>query len=171
MSQPILCFGGDSSIPLQLQNKSMAVLGHIKVLQVPLHRDVPQMVRAVHAKVDQTLVDNPIGWSVNNVGYIISRHLSDSYQDPALAFPWVQGPQCRTTLVKGDDNAWHMIELNEPLRAIIHPDSKFHDMDGMRSVVTVVTEGEKLPALMGFKFEGESADDDVALERIQVMQF
>ena len=38
-------------------------------------------------------------------------------------------------------------------------------MDGMRSVITVVTEGEKLPALMGVKFEGESADDDVVLEK------
>ena len=72
VSQPILCFGRlleqdrwqravpdscrTTNIPLQLQNESMAVLGHIRVLQAPLHQDVPQMVRAVHAKVDQALV-------------------------------------------------------------------------------------------------------------------
>eukprot|EP00435_Cladocopium_sp_Y103_P022455 s491_g5.t1 len=65
----------------------------------------------------------------------------------------LDGPQCRTTLVKLDDGSWCILELNEPLRSIIQLDSKFHDMDGMRSVITLVTEGEKPPGLMGFAFE------------------
>ena len=34
-------------------------------------------------------------------------------------------------------------------------DAKFHDLEGNRSVITRVTEGEKDPYLMGFRFEGE----------------
>ena len=163
VSQPILCFGhlleqgfgidgveqalvhkgSRVNVPLQLQNKSMTVLGHIRVLQTTPDHDNMLMVRAVRADVEDGLINSPIGWSVNESGYIIGRHLSDSFQDPSLAFPALQGPQCRTTLVKGDDNLWYILELNEPLRAIIQMDSKFYDMEGMRSTITIVTEGEK----------------------------
>ena len=180
VSQPILCFGhlleqgfgidgreqslihaaGGINIPLQMQNKSMAVLGHVRVLQAAPAVQGPQVVRMVKAEVEQSLINSPIGWSVNATGYIVGRHLSDSFQDPSLAFPGLQGPQC-TTIAKGDDGCWYILELNEPLRGIIQPDSKFHDMDGMRSVITIVTEGEKWPDLMGFRFEGEGHGGDV----------
>ena len=135
--------------------RSMTVSGHVRVLQVSADRDLPQIVRMVRAEVDQVLINSPTGWSVNNAGYISGRHLGDSFQDPSLAFPALQGAQFRTTLVKGDDGSWYTLELNEPMRSIIQLDSKFHDMDGMRSTITLVTEGEKLPGLIGFKFEGE----------------
>ena len=138
-----------------MQNRSMTVSGHVRVLQVSADRDLPQIVRMVRAEVDQVLINSPTGWSVNNAGYISGRHLGDSFQDPSLAFPALQGAQFRTTLVKGDDGSWYTLELNEPMRSIIQLDSKFHDMDGMRSTITLVTEGEKLPGLIGFKFEGE----------------
>ena len=180
VSQPILCFGhlleqgfgidgreqslihaaGGINIPLQMQNKSMAVLGHVRVLQAAPTVHGPQVVGMVKAEVEQTLINSPIGWSVNATGYIVGRHLSDSFQDPSLAFPGLQGPQCRTTIAKGDDGRWYILELNEPLRGIIQPDSKFHDMDSMRSVTTIVTEGEKFPDLMGFRFEGEGHGND-----------
>ena len=32
-------------------------------------------------------------------------------------------------------------------------------LEGMRSTITVVTEGEKDPYMMGFRFEGENPDD------------
>ena len=51
-----------------------------------------------------------------------------------------------------------LCELNEPLRAIIQMDSKFYDMEGMRSTITIVAEGEKQPSWMGFRFEGEGSD-------------
>ena len=180
VSQPILCFGhlleqgfgidgreqslihaaGGINIPLQMQNKSMAVLGHFRVLQAAPAVQGPQVVRMVKAEVEQSLINSPIGWSVNATGYIVGRHLSDSFQDPSLAFPRLQGPQCRTTIASGDDGCWYILELNEPLRGIIQPDSKFHDMDGMRSVITIVTEGEKWPDSMGFRFEGEGHGGD-----------
>ena len=36
--------------------------------------------------------------------------------------------------------------------------TKFHEVDGNRSVITIVTESEKPPALMGFRFEGEAPE-------------
>ena len=52
----------------------------------------------------------PFGWSVNTSGYIVGKHLSDSFQDPTLAFPALQGAQYRTTLVKGDDVATQLAD-------------------------------------------------------------
>ena len=120
----------------------MTVLGHIRVLQASPVQDDVQVVRAVRAEVMDELVNSPIGWAISTAGYIVGRHLSDSFQDPTLAFPALQGAQYRTTLVKGDDSKWYILELNEPLRAIVQMDCKFYDMEGMRSTITVVTEGE-----------------------------
>ena len=97
--------------------------------------------------------------------------MADSFQDPTLAFPALQGPQHRITLVKGDNGKWQILELNEPLRLLVSPvslDAKFHDLQGNRSTITLVTPGEKDPAMMGFKFEedgpmelqGEHHEDD-----------
>ena len=178
VSQPILCFGhlleqgfgidgveqalthssGAINIPLQLQNKSMTVMGHVRVLQQMPEPVLPQVIRMVRAEVRQELIDSTIGWSMNSSGCVIGRHLSDSFQDPPLAFPMLQGPQRRTTLVKGDDGFWYILELCESLHGLIQPDAKFHEMDGNRSVITIVTEGEKPPALMGFHFEGEGPE-------------
>ena len=92
---------------------------------------------------------------MNDAGDIIARHLSDSFQDPSLAFLAVQGLQCTTTIVKGDDGFLCILALRESLRSMPQFDAKLHDMEGNRSVITIVTEGEKILALMGFRFEGE----------------
>ena len=55
----------------------------------------------------------------------------------------------------GDDGLWYSLELTEPLNLIVQLDAKFHDMKGSRSVITIITEGEKSPNMMGFQFEGE----------------
>ena len=117
-------------------------------------QDTFQAIRAAKAEVREGFINSPIGWSVNEMGYIIGRHLSDSYQDPPLAFPALEGPQLRTTLVKGDDGLWYILELSEPLRAIAQLDAKFHDMVDNRSVITIVFEGEKYPIMMCFQFDG-----------------
>ena len=110
-------------------------------------------VRAISAEVSQDLINSSVGWTVNTAGYIVGRHMADSFQDPTLAFPVLQGPQHRTTLVKGDNGKWQILELNEPLRLLVSLDAKFHDLQGNRSTITLVTPGEKDPAMMGFKFE------------------
>ena len=107
-------------------------------------------------------------WTVNTAGYIVGRHMTDSFQDPTLAFPALQGPQHRTTLVKGDNGKWQILELNEPLRLLVSLDAKFHELQGNRSTITLITPGEKDPYIMGFKFEedgpmelqAEHHDDD-----------
>jgi hypothetical protein len=146
---------GNINIPLQLQNKNITVLGHVRLLQSMLDQDTFQAIRAAKAEVREGLINSSMGWSVNEMGYIIGRHLSDSYQDLPLAFPALEGPQLRTTLVKGDDCLWYILELSEPLGAIVLLDAKFHDMVGNRSVITIVIEGQKYPIMIGFQFEGD----------------
>ena len=80
---------GQVNIPLQMQNKSMTVLGHVRVLQAATNSDVPEMVRMVRAEVETNVDQQPhwtIGWSVNNSGYIVGRHFSDSFQIPHWPF-------------------------------------------------------------------------------------
>eukprot|EP00435_Cladocopium_sp_Y103_P016694 s2953_g4.t1 len=127
----------------------------VRLISASLTDVVPLSVRAINAQVNDDLVNSLIGWSVNNAGYIIGRHMADSFQDPTLAFPALQGPQNRTTLVKGDDGRWQILELNEPLRLLIQADAKFHELQGNRSTITIVTPGERDPAMMGFKFEDD----------------
>jgi len=103
VSQPILCFGrlleqgfgidgveqalvhggGQVNIPLQMQNRSMTVLGHVgvRVLQAATNQEVPQMVRMVRAEVDQALINSPIGWSVNHFRYIVGMHMSMEFRE------------------------------------------------------------------------------------------
>ena len=100
-------------------------------------------------------VNSSVGGTVNTARYIVGRHITDSFQDPTLAFPALQGPQHRTTLVKGDNGKWQILELNEPLRLLVSLDAKFHDLQGNRSTITLVTPGEKDPYMMGFKFEDD----------------
>ena len=70
------------------------------MLQSAVEHDGLQVVRTVRAEVMDELSNIPFGWSVNTSGYIVGKHLSDSFQDPTLAFPALQGAQYRTTLVK-----------------------------------------------------------------------
>ena len=176
VQQPILCFcrllgqgfgidgtsqtlvhpASKTEIPLQLQNRSMVVMGHVRVLSAEPFENIPEAVRAARADVTESLVQSPIGWTGNTFGYIVGRHLSGYFQDPTLAFPALQGPQCRTTLVKADDSKWCVLELDEPLGMIIQLDAPFHELEGQRSVITIVTTGEKQPALMGFNFEEDA---------------
>ena len=117
VTQPILCFGyllehgfaidgveqalihasGKINIPLQMQNKSMTILGHVRVLLSAPGQDQLQLVRAVRAEVMDGLINSLIGWTVSDMGYLVGRHLSDSFQDPSLAFSALQGPHYRNT--------------------------------------------------------------------------
>ena len=164
--QSLVHYGNNINIPLYMQNRSMTVMGHVRVISAAVDGVLPQMVRAVRADVSQDLVNSSVGWSVNSSGYIVGRHLGSGFQDPTLSFPALQGPQYRTTLAKGDDGSWYILELNEPLRMIVQLDASFHEMEGNRSIITLVTEGEKLPGMMGFHF-GEDGPVDLQGERFE----
>eukprot|EP00435_Cladocopium_sp_Y103_P016278 s3391_g4.t1 len=176
ISQPILCYGrrleqgfginateqslvhhgSNTSVPIQLQNRSMAIVGQVRLISACVDGVEPHSVRAICAEVKPELINSSVGWSVNNAGYIVGRHMADSFQDPSLAFPALQGPQCRTALVKGDDGRWQILELNEPLRLLIQPDAK---LQGNRSTITIVTPGERDPAMTGADIVAQPAED------------
>eukprot|EP00435_Cladocopium_sp_Y103_P017592 s705_g4.t1 len=137
----------------------MAIVGQVRLISASVDGVEPHSVRAISAEVKPELINSSVGWSVNNAGYIVGRHMADSFQDPSLAFPALQGPQCRTTLLKDDDGRWQILELNEPLRLLIQPDAKSHELQGNRSTITIVTPGERDPAMMGFKFEDDAPMD------------
>lgn len=87
MEHALIHSSGNINIPAQLQNQSITVLGHVRLLQSMPDQDTFQAIRAAKAEVREGLINSPIGWTVTDMGYIIGRHLSDSYQDPSLAFP------------------------------------------------------------------------------------
>ena len=117
------------------------------------------MVRAVRATVRPEVLQGRIGWNLDDAGIGVGRRISETYQDPTLAFPGMQGITDRPTLVKGDDNLWYVLELCEPLRSLIDMSADFFGYDGPREVLTFITEGEKPPALLGFTLADDDADN------------
>lgn len=99
-----------------------------------------------------------VGWSLDETGLGIGGHFSETYQDPTLACQGMRGVRNRTTLVKGDDNSLHVLELSEPLYNRIDMSAESCGYSGAKEVLTSITEGEKPPALMGFSMN----DSDVA---------
>ena len=172
--QPILCFGRlmengwgvnaseqnlvhatGVKIPIELQNKSMVVKGSIRAISCdegsgehPGQASV--MVRAVKATVRDDVLHGHVGWSLDETGLGIGRHFAENYQDPTLVCPAMQGVRNRTTLIKGDDGSWYVVELCEPLQSLIDMSAEFYGYSGAREVLTFVTEGEKSPGSMGF---------------------
>ena len=118
---------------------------------------------AVKATVREELERGPIGWNLDETGCGVGRHYAECFQDPTLAFPQMSGPKYRTTLVK-DQDSWLVMELCEHVGSIIDLSSSFHQLYGPRDVITVVTDVEKDPGLMGFCFASD--DDEVAVHRL-----
>ena len=180
--QPILCFGRlmengwgvnaseqnlvhatGVKIPIELQNKSMVVKGSIRAISCdegsgehPGQASV--MVRAVKATVRDDVLHGHVGWSLDETGLGIGRHFAETYQDPTLVCPAMQGVRNRTTLIKGDDGFWYVVELCEPLQSLIDMSAEFYGYSGAREVLTFVTEGEKSPGSMGFSMREDAAD-------------
>ena len=77
-------------------------MGSVRVLQSVPEPVFPQVIRTVRANVQEELVNSPIGWSVNDSGYIIGRHLSDHYLAVLMGFQLqverqsVLGESCNT---------------------------------------------------------------------------
>ena len=70
----------------------------------------------------------------------------------------MQGVRNRTTLIKGDDGSWYVVELCEPLQSLIDMSAEFYGYSGAREVLTFVTEGEKSPGSMGVSMREDAAD-------------
>ena len=48
-----------------------------------------------------------------------------------------------------------MLELCEPLESIVDPGASFYELEGSRDVITILTDAEKDPLVMGFALEGD----------------
>ena len=60
----------------------------------------------------------------------------------------------RTTLLR-DHGEWFVLELGEPLESLLDPSAEFYGYAGSRDTLTIITEGEKDPVVMGFKLLGD----------------
>ena len=172
VQQPILCFGkmlqagwgiqADEQvlthqtglkIPIELQNQSVTVKGWIRVLTETEQQDdrsCKHGVHAVKAEVMDVLRRGPIGWNLDRFDVGVGRHFASHFQDPMLVRPSMTGRKFRTTLIR-DAGEWYVLELCEPLETLIDPSAEFHGYEGSRDLITIITDSEKDPLVMGFR--------------------
>ena len=145
----------DTRIPIELRNQSMVVQGWIRTIGFSEgEQPISNFINAVRADVFGGMDRVAIGWSLNDDGTGAGRHYSDHYMDPTLVRPDISGRHYRTTLVKNGD-AWFVLELCEPLESIVDPGASFYELEGSRDVITILTDAEKDPLVMGFALEGD----------------
>ena len=183
VSQPILCYGRllqagwgmDSreqvltheagvKIRIELQNMSVTVKGWVRVVNSEVLEDMNQhaetmnqprsVVRAVRADVTPLMRLGPAGWSLDSSNCGIGRHHSDRFQDPTLVRPQMSGKLYRTTLIR-DAGEWYVLELCELLENLVDLNAEIYGYDGPRDLLTVITDEEKDPVLMGFSLLGD----------------
>ena len=65
----------------------------------------------------------------------------------------------RTTLLR-DMGQWYVLELCEPFDTLVGMNAEIYGYDGPRNLLTIITDSEKDPAIMGFSLMG---DDEIAL--------
>jgi hypothetical protein len=174
VSQPIISFGHlleggwsidgreqalthslGAHIPVELQNRSLVVQGTIRVLHEEVHDKHDVHARAIQADVMQYVVEGNVGWSLDEFGRGIGRHFAEKFQDPTLVKPDLPGRYCRKTLVEDDNKKWQVVELCERLDGLIQLDAEFYELAGKRNIITILTDGEKDPMVMGFTLVGE----------------
>ena len=74
--------------PIEMQNRSVAVRGWIRVL------------RAVRADVFGDLSETRVGWNLNAEGVGVGKHYGHCFQDPTMVCPTMSGSKFRTTLIQ-----------------------------------------------------------------------
>ena len=175
VSQPILCFGRlmeqgwsinsreqaliheadgkEGKIPVEMQNKSLTVLGHIRMIE-----EKPLVVRMMSVTLDDSLRQLNHGWHLNERGMEVGFHLSNCYQDPSLVSQELTDRR-RTALIQHPTGLWDMVEYCEPLRTWSSPSGEFEE-PGMRYVITILTKDTVEPELIGFSMDDEIGDFD-----------
>ena len=168
INQPILCFGhllengwgvngreqalvhgSGITVPIEMQNKSMAVRGWIRVLREEPQALGPMVIRAVRADVWPDLTDMRIGWNLNAEGIGKGKHYGSCFQDPTLFCPTMAGNKFRTTLNQ-DGDSWFVLELCEPMSTLIDGSAEFFGYVGDRFIITISTASQRPPQAMGF---------------------
>eukprot|EP00435_Cladocopium_sp_Y103_P015276 s4186_g3.t1 len=190
IQQPIVCFGhllengwgingveqtlthsSGVSIPIEMQNRSMTVRGWVRVIHEGPQVLEPLSIKAIKADVVPDLADMRVGWQLNPEGVGRGKHFAKCFQDPTLACPTMAGSKYRTTLVR-DGGQWLVMELCEPLESLIDLSAEFHEIASERFVLTIITDAERPPEVMGFRLmdegdeplmpQGAAEDIDVA---------
>ena len=138
-------------VPIELQNRSVTVKGWVRVMNEPKEESsVPLSLCAVKADVMADIERGVVGWNLDANGLGIGHHYADHFQDPTLIFPGMSSDHCRTTLLK-DRGEWFVLELCERIGDLVFLEANFHEYAGNRDVMTIITDGDKDPMLMGFR--------------------
>ena len=170
VSQPILCFGRlmeqgwsinareqalvheadgqEVKIPVEMQNRSLTVLGHIRMIE-----ERPLAVRVMSVTLDNSLQQLNHGWQMSEKGMEIGFHVSNCFQDPCL-YSQTLADRKRTTLIQHSSGLWDMVEYCEPLGTWTSASGEFEE-PGMRYVITILTKDTVEPELMGFSMDDE----------------
>ena len=99
VSQPILCFGKmmeqgwsidgreqmmvhhdaleEIKVPVEMQNRSVTVMGHIRVVQ-----QTPHPIRMMTARLDDSLKNLNHGWTTSEKDMVIRYHISNQFLEP-----------------------------------------------------------------------------------------
>ena len=176
VTQPILCYGRllqagwsmDSreqvltheagvKVPIELQNMSVTVKGWVRVISSDLNASNVQqpehVVRAVRADVTSDLRLGPAGWHLDENHCGVGRHHSNCFQDPTLFRPQMSGSLYRTTLLR-DMGEWFVLELCEPMNALVDLGAEIYGYEGPRDLLTIITDSDKEP-ILGFSLLGD----------------
>ena len=146
--------GEEVKIPVEMQNRSLTVLGHIRMIE-----ERPMAVRVMSVTLDDSLQHLNHGWNLNDKGMEIGLHLSNCYQDPSLFSPTLADRR-RTTLIQHQSGMWDMVEYCQPLRTWSSPSGEFEE-PGMRYVITILTKDTLEPEVMGFSMDDEIGEVDM----------
>eukprot|EP00435_Cladocopium_sp_Y103_P042490 s2990_g11.t1 len=118
--------------------------------------DFPMLsVCAVKADVTPELRIGPAGWTLDSQHCGIGRHYSNHYQDPTLVRPQMNNANLSRTTLLRDQGEWHVLELCESFDSLIDLGAEFYNYEGPRDILTIITEGDKDPLVMGFRLLGD----------------
>ena len=127
-------------------------------------------VCAVRANVTSDLRLGPSGWQLGNDNCGVGSHHTDHFQNPTLFRPQLEGQRFRTTLLR-DHGQWFVMEVCEPLETLVDLSAPFYGYEGPRDTLTIITDSEKDPVLMGFKLLGDEEVplfEDVAHQEVDI---
>ena len=149
----------NTKIPIDLQNQSVTIQRWIRAIgSLDDDMEAPvSSIRAIKADVFGGMDKGPIGWHLEPDGTGVGYHYSDHFMDPSIARPDVVGNLYRTTLVKHGAH-WFVLEFCEPMASIVDPGCQFYELEGFRDVITLMSDSEKDPRVLGFAFDSDDGE-------------
>ena len=167
VSQPILCYGKitqcgwsmnatnqtlhnnqyNVNIPVELQNCSLTVQGHIRIITEE------RKVRLMKAHLNDTLTELPHGWQINDKGHMVGYHVSNLFVIPSLYNPNLD-QYYRTTFIQSEESHWELVEICELISEDVFEETPCED-GCIRNVIFIMTDYFVTPEDLDFPLEGE----------------